>query len=583
MKRGILPRISMASLPASRLSSVQRSARAHCGDSRGACGLPRGLGIVAVGFALVVHCATFSEAHANPGFGSNVGLKASVRSQVLEGPFVVPEKLRGRVDFWRDIFTKYGRAHSVIHHRDFPQIIFGVVDLSREYEVMSPVAFQAYHESTVKKTVSDMKRQLLELSSGRDAETPFQQKAIELMRDLPGGPAKFKRLVDEDLVRSQTGIRERYAEAIRRSWRYLPIMEQIFVSEYGLPKELTRIPFIESSFDYTAYSSVGAAGIWQFMPRTARAHRMTVGRVVDERRDPIKATRAAAEYLRSAYNSLGAWPLAITSYNHGVGGVRSKVRKAGTQDLATIIEDPNERYFGFASTNFYPEFLAALEIFNDHQRYFPEVKEEPPLRVVSYPVRGSMSAGYAAQSLGLSTEELKEANYALLESVWKGKARIPAGYVLRVPAHAKERGDSLFGGGGVIQRASDAPASAQAPLQASYTVKRGETLDSIARKVGLSESELMRINRLSSSRVASGQRLRLIDDERGASTTSGGGGVKADKSTDAPRGDFYIVRRGDSLATIAKRHNVSMDQLKRTNNLKGSGIKAGQKLRIPRS
>lgn len=87
-------------------------------------------------------------------------------------------------------------------------------------------------------------------------------------------------------------------------------------------KRANTTPFIESSFDYSAHSSVGAAGIWQFMPRTARVYKMAVGRYVDERRDPIKATRAAAKYLKTAYDALGSWPLAIVSYNHGVGGVR---------------------------------------------------------------------------------------------------------------------------------------------------------------------------------------------------------------------------------------------------------------------
>jgi membrane-bound lytic murein transglycosylase D len=261
---------------------------------------------------------------------------------------------------------------------------------------------------------------------------------------IPGGASKYRRLLEEDLIRTQTGIRERYADAIRRAWKYLPIIEQIFVSEYGLPKELTRLPFIESSFDYTAYSSVGAAGIWQLMPRTARGFHLVVGRFIDERRDPIKATRAAAEYLRSAYRSLGSWPLAITSYNHGVAGVRSKVVKAGTSDISEIVEHPSERYFGFASSNFYPEFLAALEIFDNHKRYFPEVAEEPPLRVISYPLRSAMSGPYVARQLGIPLEELQEANYAVLDPVWEGRAKIPAGYVLRIPAHYRSRVDGLI-------------------------------------------------------------------------------------------------------------------------------------------
>ena len=532
--------------------------------------------ILIVGALVFTQACWISDSVANPGFGASVGLKASVRESAFDSPFTVPEQLRARVDFWKDIFAKYGSTQTVIHHRDFPQIVFGVLDLSAESEQMSSVAFEAYKESVQKRTVEDIKSQLLELATGSAPRGPFQVKLVGLLKDIPGDESKYKRVVDEDLVRTQTGIRERYAEAIRRAWKYLPIMEQIFVSEYGLPKELTRIRFIESSFDYTAYSSVGAAGIWQFMPRTARAHRMLVGRYVDERRDPIKATRAAAEYLRSAYNSLGSWPLAITSYNHGVGGVRSKTRKAGTTDLPTIIEDFNERYFGFASTNFYPEFLAALEIFADHKRYFPEVREEPPLRVVTYPVQKSVSAHQIASRLGISTEDLKEANYALLDPVWKGRASIPAGYNLRVPADLQDRGDRRLAG---TAASSDVVTVAQAPtLPATYTVKRGEDVAAISKKFGVPTATILRINGLSSGRVKSGTSLQLIESERRevkSATTS----TTRESSSTRVR---YTVRRGDTFGAICKKFGVSVEALKRANHLSGTTVKTGQTLLVPR-
>ncbi len=532
--------------------------------------------ILIVGALVFTQACWISDSVANPGFGASVGLKASVRESAFDSPFAVPEQLRARVDFWKDIFAKYGSTQTVIHHRDFPQIVFGVLDLSAESEQMSSVAFEAYKESVQKRTVEDVKSQLLELATGSAPRGPFQVKLVGLLKDIPGDESKYKRIVDEDLVRTQTGIRERYAEAIRRAWKYLPIMEQIFVSEYGLPKELTRIPFIESSFDYTAYSSVGAAGIWQFMPRTARAHRMLVGRYVDERRDPIKATRAAAEYLRSAYNSLGSWPLAITSYNHGVGGVRSKTRKAGTTDLPTIIEDSNERYFGFASTNFYPEFLAALEIFADHKRYFPEVREEPPLRVVTYPVQKSVSAHQIASRLGISTEDLKEANYALLDPVWKGRASIPAGYNLRVPADLQDRGDRRLAGTAV---SSEVVTVSQAPtLPATYTVKRGEDVAAISKKFGVPTATILRINGLSSGRVKSGTSLQLIESERREVKSATTSTTREPSSTRAR----YTVRRGDTFGAICKKFGVSVEALKRANHLSGTTVKIGQTLLVPR-
>ncbi len=491
-----------------------------------------------------------NSACANPGVGANLGLRSSVRAEARSGAFAVPELLRARVDFWKEIFTKYGSGHSVIHHRDFPQIVFGVVDLSREYEAMSRNAFEVYKVEVVKRAVDDVRSQLLELGEGGEARTPFQERMLEQLADRGLPRQVLKTWVEQDLIRTQTGIRERYAEAIRRAWRYLPVMEQIFVQEFGLPRELTRIPFIESSFDYTAYSSVGAAGIWQFMPRTARSHRMLVGRFVDERRDPMKATRAAAEYLRSAYNSLGSWPLAVTSYNHGVGGVRSKARKAGTEDLAQIIEDPNERFFGFASTNFYPEFLAAVEIFDQHRHYFPEVPEQPPLRVVSYPLQRSTSALSLAARLGMSTEDLREANYGLLDPVWSGRAAIPSGYTLRVPISFKERADRLFGGGGDLFGSSPASVSAE-------FIKTGSPLN---------------------ARGSAGQKLGVARYSSNAASTK-----KTAKKVVAkqPTVRFVVVRPGDSLATIAGKRGVSIERLKAVNSMRSNKIVAGQRLRVP--
>lgn len=490
------------------------------------------------------------SACANPGVGANLGLRASVREDAWSGDFAVPELLRARVDFWKDIFTKYGSGHSVIHHRDFPQVVFGVVDLSREYEVMSRTAFEAYKGEVIKRAVDDVRSQLLELGEGGDARTPFQERTLEQLAARGLSREVLKTWVEQDLIRTQTGIRERYAEAIRRAWRYLPVMEQIFVQEFGLPRELTRIPFIESSFDYTAYSSVGAAGIWQFMPRTARSHRMLVGRFVDERRDPMKATRAAAEYLRSAYNSLGSWPLAVTSYNHGVGGVRSKARKAGTDDLAQIIEDPNERFFGFASTNFYPEFLAAVEIFEQHRRYFPEVPEQAPLRVVSYPLQRSTSAISLASRLGMSTDDLREANYGLLDPVWSGRASIPSGYTLRVPIAFKERADRLFGGGG------SAFDSSSSRVNADF-VKAGAAIN--ARDSA--EPQLV-VSRYSSSSAPTKKNSKKAAPKQ-------------------PTVRYVVVRPGDTLATIAGKRGVSIERLKAANGMRNNKLVAGQRLRVP--
>jgi len=564
--------------------------------------------LLATLFSVSLTLVTSGVAYGSPGFGSTLELRSNARESRGEGPFRVPSQLRGRVDFWKDIFSKYGRRQVVIHHREFPQVVFGVLDFSAEAESMSEIELERHKDRVERETLASMRQQIKALVAGGEAETPFQKSFVEKMEVVPEESRSYARVLDEDLIRTQSGIRERYAEAISRAWRYLPVMEEIFASEYGLPRELTRLPFIESSFDYTAYSSVGAAGIWQFMPRTARSHRMLVGRHVDERRDPVKATRAAAEYLRLAYQELGSWPLAITSYNHGVGGVRSKVRQAGTANIAEIIEHPSKRFLGFASTNFYPEFLAAVEIFEDHETYFPEVAVQPPLRVVAYPVKTPMSTDYAARQLGVSLESLKEANYALLDPVWRGSARIPAGYILQVPVQYSDKTSGLRTPEPIRSRI--VPISEARHDGVMYRVSRGDTLDKIAVRYNTTPSHLIQTNRLSSRAVSPGQvlwvpaarsgdggerRVASLDAnpeimvqavENPAPVRSLGKGSATKKTTPSGRGSSsghqrYKVKRGDNLLSIAHRYKCSVGELKRLNNIRGEHLQAGQLLRLP--
>jgi membrane-bound lytic murein transglycosylase D len=484
--------------------------------------------------------------------------------------FRVSSTLRARVDFWKDIFTRYGSAQMVVHHRDFPQIVFGVIDLSKEKAEMSKRMFEKHRSSVSKSTVKEIGEQLKELARGGIAKSAFQSRVLEELKQRKLSVSILSRWVKDDLIRTQTGIKERYAEAVQRAWRYMPSMEQIFVKEFGLPKELTRLPFIESSFDYTAHSSVGAAGIWQFMPRTARVYKMAVGRYVDERRDPIKATRAAAKYLQTAYKALGSWPLAIISYNHGVGGVRSKLKKAGNRDLESIIEDPNERFFGFASTNFYPEFLAAVEVYNNHRIYFPDVKQIRPLEVVSYRIPRAVSARTVAQNLGIATEELREANYGLLEPVWRGKAYIPAGYTFHIPAKYKERGDAVLPNL-KVKRSKNAktqiiPVSGSIAQNGVYRVRRGDSLSAIARRYGTTVSALRKRNGLKSNRIYSGQNLRVVNTSA---------------MTSRERYRKVKVRRGDSLGKLSKRYGVTVRRIQEANALSSNLIRIGEVIKIP--
>lgn len=529
-----------------------------------------------------------SVAEASPAT-AEVQAYAYTRPTGRRSTFIVPPELRKRVDFWKDVFTKYGKYQQIIHHREFPQIRFGIIDLSEEGESMHPVEFDKYKKAETERRIKEVHRVLRKLAQGGRATTLLEDVVMREMRSLPGGNQKYLRAVDEDLVRTQTGIRERYAEAVKRSGRYMPFMEDIFVKEFDLPVELTRLPFIESSFDYTAYSSVGAAGIWQFMPRTAKGYKMRVTTTVDDRRDPILATRGAAQYLRDAYKALGAWPLAVTSYNHGVGGVNKRIREYGTTDLVKLIEHPTARPFGFASSNFYPEFLAAVEIYQDWKRYFPGLVMDPPVHVTRHRLPTAASVQHVARQLKVDVESLRSVNYALSDGVWKGRFKIPAGYEIRVP-HGVSVQTALL--------REEEPAAAVVKSKSSssvyggvtYTVRKGDTVSSIAKKYKIGINDLKSYNNLTGSSIRVGQTLTVrpravptpIFESKAAPAKGAALPAKPQDGADAPRAaQSYRVESGDTLFSLSRRFNTTVEVIKRTNRLKSNNLSVGQTLVLP--
>lgn len=484
--------------------------------------------------------------------------------------FTVPEKLRGRVDFWIDVFTRYAKSQMIIHHREYPQVRFGVIDLSREAVGLDDEALDRLKKARSAQEIKALQAIFERLADGDSPQNDFEQSIVDQMAFLPGGKRKFREVLDNDWIRTQSGIRDKYMEAVKRAGRYIPLMEDVF-RDYHLPIELTRLPFIESSFDYRAYSSVGAAGIWQFMRKTGMLY-LRISSTIDERRDPIEATKAAARYLSEAYNKLGTWPLAITSYNHGIYGVAKKVREFGTSNLADIIEDPNDRAFGFASTNFFPEFLAALEVYDEHQRYFPNLEIEPPLDLTEVRITQPTSAAYISRKLNVDIEALRSVNYAVSDRVWTGRASLPPGYVLKVPSKYRVAMASLRSPEHEIPKTVSAASSVYGGV--IYRVRKGDTLASIAKKHRMSVASLKQINNLSSNTVSIGQSLKIGQSHE----------VAADSGPDRPkekRNRTYKVQRGDNLWAIAKKLGKNVLSLKHANGMKSNNLREGQVLVVP--
>jgi len=477
--------------------------------------------------------------------------------------FEVPQRLRPRVEFWKDIFTKYGKHQIVIHHRAFPQAIFDVIDLSYEGERLPPDQYQSLRSYIEEQRVGKVKQALDRLAQGFPATSSLEMRIAQKMNFLGGGIEKYQRALDEDMVRTQTGIRERFGESIRRSGRYLPYMEEIFRS-YGLPHELTRLPFIESSFDVTAYSSVGAAGIWQFMRATAKSY-MRVDGGIDDRLDPLRATRAAAQYLKSAYDRLGSWPLAVTSYNHGVGGVARKVEQLGTSDISTIIEHPEIRLLGFASNNFYPEFLAAVEVYRERNKHFPGIRLDPPITFMERDFRQPVTVQQVARAFGTSVDALRAVNFSFSGGVWSGRMKIPSGYVIRIPVGVVQRQE-------IVTAVEEQPKISSVHSSAvSHVVRKGETLLSIAKRYGVSTADLAAVNGIRANRaLRPGTTLKLA----------------ARKAVEAPpavkpqpvKKRLHTVKKGESLAGIAARYKISTYKLKELNHLTASQVRVGQSL-----
>ena len=287
--------------------------------------------------------------------------------QDFEAAFPVPDELRAHVAFWKAIFTQYRRRQIVLHDNWHPQVVYDVVDMERTRGISAALA--KYRRILMSLDAKEQRGALGEL-------TAEEARVAALFAGIDE-PGKFRKAAYQRL-RTQCGQRESFRKAIQLSGLYQEKFEEIF-AKYGLPVVLTRIPFVESYFKHNAASYAGAAGIWQFMPATARMYGLRINGRVDERYDPFKAADSAARLLKANYDLLGSWPLAITAYNHGPAGMLNAVKELGTDDFGKIARAYRGDKFGFYSRNYYAQFVAAAQIMLDEQSYFGQVERLAPL------------------------------------------------------------------------------------------------------------------------------------------------------------------------------------------------------------
>jgi len=270
--------------------------------------------------------------------------------------FPKPPLLEPNVEFWKQIYTEYGVGDFVLHDRDNLGVIYAVV---RVGDTTNQGRAADLARSEIQRLREKHQDLLTKLAAGVPPEELGPEAgSISQAWGCPCPPNVLLRAADN--IRVQQGLRQKVDEGLRRARKLLPRILAI-LREHKLPMELAALPMVESTYNPQAYSKAGAVGLWQFIRSTGKQY-LTITRRRDDRRDPIRATDAAAHLLRHNYEALGSWPLAIVAYNHGREGILTARAAVGSSAIEEIIARYNGPRFGFASRNFYAEFLAALEV-----------------------------------------------------------------------------------------------------------------------------------------------------------------------------------------------------------------------------
>lgn len=408
---------------------------------------------------------------------------------------------------------------------------------------------------------------------------------------------------------------------LERLPRYEKLMKDILVSE-GMPPELIYIALIESGFNSKAHSHASAVGYWQFIRGTGKGYGLKQNWLVDERRDPVYSTRAAARYFKALHKAFGSWHLAMCSYNAGENRVLRAVMNNVTRDFWDLHK---KRQLPRETLNYVPKFIAAARIATNPTKYgFYGIQKNASFEYEEVTIKKGVSLSKLAKNLGVPTADIKKLNPIFKTDyapVYRGSSiqlRIPVGtsniaqaavtksissrkYAVSEGSdfHRVRRGDSLYKiakrygttvsklkslnglygrsiirpgrkiklpGSGKVARVSRGPSKA-IPANGSYKVRRGDNLWSISKKFGLTIRSLKSLNNLRSSKLRVGQRLKV--------SISGGASIGAKSSV-------YYVKRGDNLTNISRKYGVRLTELLRKNRLKSSSkLLVGMRLVIP--
>ncbi|MCK4224885.1 MAG: LysM peptidoglycan-binding domain-containing protein [candidate division Zixibacteria bacterium] len=374
-------------------------------------------------------------------------------------------------------------------------------------------------------------------------------------------PIEWNQRVENSIIYFQTVAREAIETYLKRSGKYKDLMQSI-LREKGLPEDLVWLCLVESGFNPKAYSWARAVGPWQFIASTGRKYGLRRNWWYDERRDFVKSTYAACDYLTFLYNKFKSWPLALAGYNGGEGRVGKAIKKHKTNNFWKL-------KLNRQTANYVPLYMAATIIAKEPERYGFDVEYDEPIRFDEVMVNQPVDLKKVARSLGSSFAILKQLNPELRRGVTPPNY---PGYQLRIPAGTKKLFAQKFKG-------YNAKTSG---LFVEHKVRKGQTLSHLSHRYGVPISAIMELNGLTNKhRLSIGQRLIIPSNKRIAEKSASK--VSSKKGKKERSGSYaYTVKKGDTLSKLALKFNTTPGEIKRVNGLKNPHrISLGQKLRIP--
>lgn len=362
--------------------------------------------------------------------GAHERVLADVHHRISQD-FQIPEYLRPAVTFWLRIYTEYTTQHIAVFDSRHPEIVYEVIDL-RELAKKSrnAIVFELVSKKRIKETLDAYRRAFRSLSRNPKPKNPTREESVILAQaQAHSHRHSFAEMARN--LRTQTGQRDNIMKGLLAAEAFFPKMDLLF-RDVGVPRELTRLALVESSFNLHAHSRKGAVGIWQFMQNPG-AHYLRIDEKngIDERLSPMKSTVAAALLLRENHRRFGNWALAVTSYNHGLRGLKKK----GGHKLASLFDPCQKRSpLGWAGRNYYAEFLAVLYAESYRELYYGE-PPSPKIQAIAFrPVDGKVSALKLAVENSISVQQFRLLN----PDIKHLSKALPKGFIVALPAQRDE-------------------------------------------------------------------------------------------------------------------------------------------------